>query len=459
MLDVQVKDFEAIPGGRFYNVPEHILEIRHIKSISIDSRTIEPHQVFWALKGERFDGHDFVSNVSEHGVLFSVIDKAHYTTGRYNELPLFVVDDTLQALHTLARAHRRKYDIPVIALTGSNGKTTTKEMIAHILGRRMPVHKTHGNRNNQIGCPLAVLELNDMHRMAVFELGTNQFGEIDVLTRMVEPDHVLITRIGDTHLEFLQDRAGVAREKLDLFRKAPGGLTLYKNMDDPFISPFSRDDARIVTYGFDRTDVDVRGQFGPVDAMGCGTLILNERFSIPLKAPGLHNVRNALAATAVALNLGLGEAEIAAALETYESFEKRMQVVHWGDCLILNDAYNANPDSMYSAMETLMRMKGGRKYMALGDMNELGALSDAMHRDVLNRALELQPQGIFILGEKMLRTMRDLDDDAKKRVTPCKNHYELASLVAEKLHPGDILLLKASRGVQMEKVLAGLPAV
>jgi len=457
MLDVSVKDFEALSDGRFVNVPEPVRKIRRIKGVSIDSRAIEPQQVFWALKGERFDGHDFVGDVVLHGALFAVVARERFESGRFDELPLFVVEDTLAALQELARHHRRKYNIPVIALTGSNGKTTTKEMIAHILGRKTVVHKTHGNRNNQIGCPLAVLDLNEMHRMAVFELGTNQFGEIDILTRMVEPDHVLITLIGDTHLEYLQNREGVAREKLSLFRQAPPGVTLYKNMDDPFIAAFEREDARVVSYGFDRTDVDVHGAMGDMDAMGCGTLILNGRVNIPLRAPGLHNVRNALAAAAVALNLGWKEAEIAAALESYESFEKRMQVVHWRDCLILNDSYNANPASMYSAMNTLMRMAGGKRFMALGDMNELGEHSDAMHREVLQKALDHGADAIFILGDKMIRAVNQLGLQKNTRVHVCQNHFELASMAAQMMSAGDILLLKASRGVQMEKVLAGLP--
>ncbi len=458
MLDVAVQDFLALSQAEFVNIGEPVLKIRHIKGISIDSRTIEPQQVFWAIKGENFDGHAFIPDVSAKGALFSVMDRAHYRGEIHGRLPLLIVPDTLKALHELARAHRLRYDIPVIAITGSNGKTTTKEMVAHIMQQKMTVHKTHGNRNNQIGCPLTVVEMNEMHKAAVFELGTNQFGEIRVLSEIVEPNHALITLVGDTHLEFLQDREGVAREKLDLFRHLEAGATIYKNMDDPYIASFHGEGLRVVTYGFDAPDVEVRGRLGRMDEMGCGQLILNENTRIHLKAPGWHNVRNALAAAAVTLNLGFSEQEIAVALSSYESFEKRMQVVHWKDCIILNDSYNANPASMFLAMDTLMSMERGAKFMALGDMNELGVHSEEMHIRVLRGALEHEPRHIFILGEKMSRAARALPPAERKKISLCQNQYELAHRAAAMMKAGDILLLKASRGIQMEKVLAGLPA-
>ncbi len=458
MLDVAVRDFLELEEAEFVNLPEQAMKIRHIKGISIDSRTIEPQQVFWAIKGANFDGHDFIPEVSAHGALFSVMERARYRAETHGRLPLLLVPDTLKALHQLARAHRLRYHIPVIAITGSNGKTTTKEMVAHIMQQREAVHKTHGNRNNQIGCPLTVVELNEMHKAAVFELGTNQFGEIKVLGGIVEPNHALITLVGDTHLEFLQSREGVAREKLDLFRGLQAGSTIYKNMDDPLIATFHRADLREVTYGFERPDVDVKGRFGEMDAMGRGELILNDHTRIALKAPGWHNVRNALAAAAVTLNLGFSEGEIARALSSYESFEKRMQVVHWRGAIILNDTYNANPASMYLAMETLMSMESGRKYMALGDMNELGRHSAEMHVGVLRRALEYGPSHIFVLGEKMSMALAALSPAGQKKISVCRNQYELAQMVAARMKAGDALLLKASRGIQMEKVLAGLPA-
>ena len=458
MLDVSVKDFLALQQAEFVNISDRVLKIRHIKGISIDSRTIEPQQVFWAIKGENFDGHTFIPDVTGKGALFSVMNRASYRSEIHARLPLLIVPDTLKALHELARAHRLRYNIPVIAITGSNGKTTTKEMVAHIMQQKMTVHKTHGNRNNQIGCPLTVVEMNEMHKAAVFELGTNQFGEIRVLSKIVEPNHALITLVGDTHLEYLQDRDGVAREKLDLFRYMKAGATIYKNMDDPYIAAFHQEGVREVTYGFEAPEVQVKGRLGRMDEMGCGQLILNENTTISLKAPGWHNVRNALAAAAVTQNLGFSEQEIASALSTYESFEKRMQVIHWNDCIILNDTYNANPASMLLAMDTLMSMERGEKFMALGDMNELGVQSEEMHVRVLRKALEHRPRHIFILGEKMSRAAEMLPPAGLKTITLCKSQHELAHKASAMMKAGDILLLKASRGIQMEKVLAGLPA-
>lgn len=456
MLSIAVEDIKKLTDGVFYNVGEVSLGVQHIKGICIDSRTIEPEEIFWCIRGERFDGHEFVGEALARGALFAVVESDYIQRFPLDGKALFAVPDTLKALQELAHNQRKKYSFPVLAITGSNGKTTTKEMIAHILQARMNIHKTKGNRNNQIGCPLTMLQMTEMHEAAVMEIGSNHFGEIETLTKLVSPSHALITLIGDTHLEFLNDRAGVAREKLSLFDGLKPGATAYINADDPFIAAYRREGLRYIRYGFD-AQADYNGVYGAMDTKGCGTLILNDR-EIPLQVPGIHNVRNALAAATVALDLGMEMDDVAAGLASFRGYEKRMQVVGWNGVTILNDCYNANPASMKLAIDSLVQIgHTGRAVMAVGDMNELGVKEDEMHRDVLNHAMNNGVDKIFIVGDKMHKAFAAMDDVKSGKIKPCSNVASMSDCLARYLKPGDILLLKGSRSLQMEKILAYLP--
>ena len=217
MLNISLNDLKKIKSIHFVNLHEDKFKLKRIKGISIDSRRIEPQQVFWAIKGENFDGHDFVKEVHTKNALCSVVEERRAHEFSEIGIPVAIVPNSINALQELAHLHRSNYSIPVLSLTGSNGKTTIKEMLAQMLQTKMNVHKTKGNQNNQIGCPLTMLKLSDIHEIAIVELGTNQFGEIDILSKMVEPSHALVTLIGDTHLEYLKTREGVAKEKLNLF--------------------------------------------------------------------------------------------------------------------------------------------------------------------------------------------------------------------------------------------------
>lgn len=450
MLEISLNDFLELNDVRFININKSAFEQKHIKGISIDSRTINPGEVYWALQGERFDGHDFISEVHKKAAFCSVISAKGYQKLQGTSLPLIVVEDTLLALQELATLYRNKFEIPVIGLTGSNGKTTTKEMLANILQQRHTVHKTRGNFNNQIGCPLTVFELTSQDEYAVFELGTSHFGEIEILTDIVKPNYALITLIGDTHLELLKNRAGVAKEKFNLFDGLEAGSTIFINNDDPFISKYENPQLNRRTYAFE-LDADVRGGFGPVDAQGCGTLIINETHQIKLNVPGLHNVRNALAAATVAKELGCYWEEIKAGLESFKGVDKRMQVIKWKETTIINDAYNANPGSVKLAIQTVKQIdKAGKLVLALGDMNELGTHSAQMHVDILKFARENQPDMILTVGAKMNAAAEELADGIVKA---CNNLEELANTIEQIVKPGDVLLLKASRGIQLEKVM------
>lgn len=455
MLSISLKDLKKLSGVRFLNVDDSMFRSRHLKGISIDSRTIEPDEVFWAIAGQHFNGHWFVKEAQQKSALVSVVAEEEVENIRNGNFPLVVVPDTLKALQELAHLQRKKYDIPVIGITGSNGKTTVKEMLAHILQTKMRVHKTKGNLNNQVGGPLTLIQLNELHKAAVIELGTNQFGEIAILTDMTEPNHGLITMIADTHLEFLESREGVFREKRALFDRMPGG-TIYINMDDPILADYERSGVNLIRYS-SGGQADVQGKLMGLNEQGCGTLRLNDNVDIQLQVVGIHNLNNALAAAAVALNLDFTEQEIKYALEDYKLTEKRMQVIDWNGIRVVNDTYNANPASMKSALDTVAAMKhSGKLIFVLGDMLELGFRKEELHDHVLEYSIEKNPDTLFIMGKLMLEAKERCDIPDHIEVVLPKSHQEIARLLKKKLKPGDLLLLKGSRAMQMERVLAHL---
>ncbi len=458
MLNISLNDFLKLKDVRFVNISDEKFKIRHLKGISLNSQVIEQQEVFWAIKGQNFDGNDFVREAHTGGAIFSVIADDHYDELHNLGIPMVVVPDTVKALNELAQIHRSKYNIPVIGITGSNGKTTVKEMIADILQSKINVHKTKGNQNNQIGCPLTMLNLDENHQTAILELGTSHFGEIDILSKTVQPTHALITVIGEAHLDGLKNLKGVAKEKLKIFDNLKYGSTVYKNLDDPFVAKYDRPNLKYVSYSFKRKKTDYKGEYGTIDDKGCGSFTVNGGPEIRLKVPGLHNVQNALVAAVVALDFGFSNDEVKRCLENYEGFQRRMQVIKWNEVTIVNDAYNANPASMKLAIESVLNMKRkGKLYLALGDMNELGRHSKQMHIDLLKFSQKKEIHSIFIIGKKIETALKELTPAHQKKIMVCPDLHDLANLISKTVKSGDILLLKGSRGMQMEKVMAYLP--
>ena len=445
MCKIDTEDIKKLSGARFRNF-EINAKVK-IKGVSTDSRRIGSGEVFWVLRGDRFDGHDFVEQVQEKA-LFSVIadDQAH----RFEEkpFPLALVPDTLNALQELAGLHRSRFNIPLLALTGSNGKTTVKEMIYTVLSSKMNVHKTEGNLNNHIGCPLTLLKLNRKHQAAVIELGSNHPGEIKTLSEIARPSQALVTNVGAAHLEFFGDTQTVAKEKLSLFGALPANGIIYKNLDDPFIQKF--DCGGRTTVSFSRKEkADARGELLEIDAKGRARFILNGSREIHLQVPGKHNVQNALAAAAVGLRFGLSETEIGEALEAYASTDKRMQVIEKSGVTFLNDTYNANPDSTSAALTALKEMSvSGRIFVVLGDMLELGSGSGEWHSKIIAQALELNPAGVFLFGSAMRRAA-----ERTGGVLVFDSRHAIALELKERLRSGDLVLLKGSRGMRMEKII------
>lgn len=450
-MGLTIGDVLAIPSVGRLNAGT--LKPSRVAGVSTDSRVIRRGDVFFAIRGEKFDGHRFILNAFEKGASLAVVDE-RCDVAVHGSKPLLLVRDTVASLGELAARYRREFDIPIIAVAGSNGKTTTKDMMAQVLKRRFAVLSTQGNLNNQIGVPLTLFQLKKRHEIAVVELGTNHFGEIRSLCRIVQPTHGLITNVGREHLEFLVDSKGVATEEGALFDFLGTTGTGFVNVDDRWVVRRSKVLKRKVTYAFSRAGVHVQGKFLGLDRMARGLFSVKAKrkreFLVRLSAPGEHLVGNALAAASVGLFFKVPAAAIQRALGRFRPASKRMEVHTLGGVTIIDDTYNANPDSMLAALETLKAMDSrGRKIAVLGDMLELGKKSEVEHRRVGSAAAD-SAEYLLTYGSNA----RYIHDASAVRM---KFHFDqknvLSEYLAELAAPGDIVLVKGSRGMLMEDVV------
>lgn len=439
--------------------------------VSIDTRTIRPGNLFVAVKGPRFDGHDFVAQALEQGAAGAVVARSEFQVreGAWRPLLdrhfLILVDDPLAALQAFAAWHRMRFNLPLIGVTGSNGKTTTKEMTAAILSQRGPVLKTEGNLNNYIGLPLSLLRLDSGHRAAVLEMGISLKGEMRRLCEIARPTIGLITNIGPAHLEFLGSLEGVAEEKGSLFEAVRDNGTAVINLNDPHLAPWATRISKAWTFALD-APADVTATEIRPEGLGIGfSLTLHrtgEAGRIRLATSGRHQVANALGAAAVAGALGYGLDEIRAGLAAFRPVALRAEVLEVNGKTILLDAYNANPASMKAALEMLAafprRERASRKIALLGDMLELGTFSESAHREVGEAAARTGVDLLIAVGRwawAMAAGARRAGIAGEKVAA----YADLPSLQKEFLNyvrEGDVLLIKGSRGMRMETALAWL---
>jgi UDP-N-acetylmuramoyl-tripeptide--D-alanyl-D-alanine ligase len=421
---------------------------------SIDSRTIRPEELFFAVKGERFDGHDFVNSALEKGAAAAVIrrDQAHRFASKER---LLAVDDTLVALQTLATAVRKLWGKPLVGVTGSMGKTTTKETIAHVLASRYRVLKSEGNFNNHFGLPLMLLQVEPEHDIAVIEMGMSHAGEIRALAKIAQPGTGVVTNVAPVHLEFFDSLAGIARAKYELVESLPANGTAVLNADDEYVSQFGRDfSGKVILYGT-RKMADVRAE--NIQSRGAEgaefDVVTNESFvRAVLPLMGHHNVLNALAAVSVGLVHGLSLTEAVAALATLAAADKRGQVLQLGNITVVNDCYNSNPKALRAMVEALASMKAKRRIVVAGEMLELGTSGEEMHRAA---GREIAGRGIdFLLGVRGLaQAIVDGAKQAGARAEFVETPEHAGEWLARETRDGDIVLLKASRGVKLEKAL------
>jgi UDP-N-acetylmuramoyl-tripeptide--D-alanyl-D-alanine ligase len=421
---------------------------------AIDSRTVAPGSLFFAVKGERLDGHDFVAEALRKGATAAVVRNDQLS--RYSsKVGLLAVDDTLVALQALATAVRRLWGKPLIGVTGSAGKTTTKEAIAHVLSTRFRVLKSEGNFNNHFGLPLMLLKLEPGHDLAVIEMGMSHSGEIAALARIAHPEIGVVTNVAPVHLEFFNSIAEIARAKYELIESLPSTGTAVLNADDEYVSQFGRDiKAKVITYGLKSAadvhaeNVEQHGSSGStfdVVVGGC-----REGATLPLV--GAHNIPNALAAVAVGLQRGLSPSEAVAALSSLAPSDKRGQVVQVGNITVINDCYNSNPKALDAMVDSLASIPAQRRIVVAGEMLELGPSGPTLHEHsgehMAERKIDLVI-GVRGLAEHIVAAAMRKGVPAEFVTTP----EAAGDWLARETRKGDVVLLKASRGVKLEKAL------
>lgn len=452
---------------------------RRIRHISTDSRSIRRGDLFVALKGEKFDGHEFVPAVLAKGAAGAIVHDEYRlpqgkstglkSTGR-TEPFLFGVRDTLFAYQQLATHHRSRFEIPVVAVTGSNGKTTTKEMVASVLAQRWRTLKTEGNFNNRIGVPYTLFRLTARHQAAVIEMGVDQQGQTTRLCEIVRPTIGIITNIGPDHLEFFGSMEGSAQAKAELLDLLPADGTAILNADDPYFGYLAaRAQCRVVSFGLSEM-ADVRAtQVTSDPRRGTGFRLLlpgkSRHTPVTIKVHGAHNVTNALAAAAVGFTLNLPGATIAQGLARFRPAAMRSQIVTHHGVQIINDCYNANPASMKAALKLLAQWSPARERVAvLGDMLELGRETQQIHREVGQFLALLNLSRLIVCGT----LGHEIAEGARRAGMPESSIVEMpgaaaaADFLRSMVRQGDVVLVKASRGMKMEQivqVLTGMRAV
>jgi UDP-N-acetylmuramoyl-tripeptide--D-alanyl-D-alanine ligase len=421
---------------------------------SIDSRTVQPGELFFAVKGERLDGHDFVEAALGRGAVAAIVRKdqlARYSNSQH----LLAVDDTLVALQTLATAVRKLWGKTAIGITGSMGKTTTKEAVAHLLAVQYRVHRTKGNFNNHFGLPLGLLTLEPEYDLAVVEMGMSHAGEIAALARIALPNQGVVTNVAAVHLEYFDSIAGIARAKYELVEALPSSGAAFLNADDEYVSQFGRDfKGKVILFGLSPV-ADIRAE--KVEPTGTG----GTRFDLicggtrqPVHSPllGQHNVYNVLAAAAVATEHGITPSQIAEALPALTPGDKRGEVVQLGNITVINDCYNCNPNALNAMVDTLASMPAKRRIVVAGEMLELGPMGENLHRQcgehIAGKAIDVL-LGVRGSARAMVEAARKAGATAEFVATP----EEAGEWLARETKDGDVVLLKASRGVKLEKSL------
>jgi len=421
---------------------------------SIDSRTIQPAELFFAVKGERFDGHDFVHQALERGAVSAVVRKDQLARFPVKTC-LLAVDDTLTALQTLATAVRRLWGKPVVGVTGSAGKTTTKEAIAHVLATRYPVLRSEGNFNNHFGLPLMLLKLQPEHQVAVIEMGMSHAGEIAALAKIAQPEIGVVTVVAPVHLEYFDSLASIARAKYELIASLPAGGTAVLNADDEYVSQFGRDfPGKVVLYGT-RKPADVRAE--NIESLGAegsafDIVVQGVREPATLALIGTHNISNALAAVAVGLDRGIHLSEIVAALASLTPADKRGEVVQLGNIKVINDCYNSNPKALEAMVDALVTMPAKRRIVVAGEMLELGPSGELMHR-CAGKHIADKKIDVLIGVRGQAQSMVEAAEAAGMRAEFAATPEEAGEWLARESREGDVVLLKASRGVRLEKAL------
>lgn len=429
-------------------------EVKEASCVVIDSRKIEPGGVFIATKGERVDGHSFIPDVIRKGAFGIICEREIENSG----VPYILVEDSFKALKSLAEFYRKQLSVKVVGITGSVGKTSTKEFIASVLSVKYKVLKTKGNFNNEVGLPLTVLSIREEHEIAVLEMGISDFGEMHRLSKIARPDICVMTNIGQCHLENLGTREGILKAKSEIFDFMNPEGYVFVNGDDDLLGKMTQKGAHSpVRFGLDpaneiyASDVVSKGLFGS-EAVICAE---QSAFPVEIPLPGTHMVLNALAAAGVGMQMGLTAQEIKQGIAAVESVSGRSNVLSLAEYTLIDDCYNANPASMRAAID-LLSAALGRKAAILGDMFELGEREEQLHGEIGAYAAQKGIDVLICTGKLSKKMYQQAVKQKESGVYYFETREDMMKELPSILKKGDTILIKASHGMQFEKVVAQL---
>ena len=446
MKPFTLAEIAAACGGTY--VGNEDMKSAVITSVERDSRQVKEGSLFLAIKGERVDGHDYIQKCYDSGAICAICEKAPENADK----PYILVPSTLQAVKEIGRAYREKFDIPVVGVSGSVGKTSTKEMLYAVLSQKFKTHKTQGNLNNELGVPLTLLSMPEDTEAAVIEMGISGFGEMTRLAKMAQPTICVLTIIGCCHLENLGDRDGVLKAKTEMFDYAKEGAAFILNGDDDKLSTVK--DVRgtkPIFFGLDKSNryyaenIENNGEGG----VSCTLCFDDTRLDVTIPAIGSYMVSNALAAVAAGKLLGLSDEQLKNGVEAYKTVGSRANVINTGKLRIIDDCYNANPTSVKASLDTLKNFEG-RKVAILGDMKELGSNELSLHYDTGAYAKEIGIDRVLSVGplaKELARGAEDLWFESIDALLP-----ELPDLLKD----GDTVLVKASHSMHFENIVENL---
>lgn len=472
MIRRTISEIAALCGGTIHN---NNAGDPAVAGVTINSRKVTPGQLFIPIKGENFDGHDFAVAGVEAGAVGTLWQRDKELPGALSNVPVVLVDDTTAALQQLAASYRDALNLRVVGVTGSNGKTSTKDMVAAVLSSAFRVHKTDGNYNNHIGLPLTLLDLSEDVDAVVLEMGMSEFGEIDLLTRLAKPDVAIITNIGDAHMQQLGSRAGIAKAKLEIVAGLRSGGLLLINGDEPLLHEGLKqttlpEGVEVQTFGL--------GSGNEWTAEAVTGNAISSRFDvkgqnglqhIALPVAGAHNVSNVLGAIAAAKKFGVPDEGIRAGIHGLKLTGMRIEPVRaYNGAMMLNDAYNSNPTAVRAAIDLLEGLSGyRRKWLILGDMLELGPDEAAMHGEIgayvtpdkVDAVLTYGPLSQHTASEAAKQFEGSSSAQGEKQVRAFEDKNELAQWLRAQLAPEDLVLVKGSRGMRMEEIVHSLQSV
>ncbi len=446
-MKITLQDIFNIPTAVIYYPDKYV----SVTSVSIDTRTIKKNSIFVAINGQNFDGHNYVHEAIKKGAKAIVVSSRKLNNFEDVTVPIISVRNTTEAYAELGKIWRKKLSAKVISITGSNGKTTTKEIVAHLLSQKFKVHKTYSNNNNQIGVPLTILSAPVDSDFLVLEHGTNHFGEIKFTAKSALPDFALITNIGNSHTKYLESKEKILVEKSELFNHLNDNGIVFINNDDPLIRKIKKNYKNTITYGFNGKP-NVKGRIIDGTRYAAEKILIDgfgKKIESEIPLLGKANMQNYLAAVTIALKAGVSKSDIIKATKTLKPSKGRMEIKKFKNLTLIDDTYNANPESVKSAIEVLQKYKSrSKRIILLGDMFELGADSDKLHTKLVTDLEKIKNLSVYTIGKETKKISENL-----KKVTE-KKHFRTRVQFSKFLGEIDltdaVILVKGSRGMKME---------